>query len=362
MRVLILSANTGGGHNSAAAALGEQLQKMNIEYTIADTLAYISEKVSDFVSWWHSYLYRRMPKAFGIGYRYEEKHSPRFMYDQCAKGAAMLNEAIVVGEYDAVLCVHIFSGMMMTAVREKYGNFIPCYFIATDYTCSPGGSEIRVDGYFIPHRMLLGEFVRNGISADKLYATGIPVRSDFYTVEEKAEARRALQLPQEGKMVLLSCGSMGCGKMEKAAKKLADQLPPDAYLVVLCGNNTKTYEALQPYLSDRLYAVSFTKDIARYMSAADIYITKPGGLTTSEAIVKQTPMIFINAVPGCETRNFDFLIQCGVASGAKNWKHVISQVNAALQKPEILEHQKAAMRQFHTVHNTAEAICKRALE
>ena len=80
MRVLILSANTGGGHNSTANALGEQLHAMKAEYKITDCLAYISEKVSDFISWGHSYVYRNLPKLFGAGYRFEENHSTAFHF------------------------------------------------------------------------------------------------------------------------------------------------------------------------------------------------------------------------------------------------------------------------------------------
>ena len=71
MKMLILSANTGGGHNSTARSIAEQLTRLNIEYEIADTLSFISEKVSDFISWGHSYVYRKLPKLFGIGYRFE---------------------------------------------------------------------------------------------------------------------------------------------------------------------------------------------------------------------------------------------------------------------------------------------------
>ena len=361
MRVLILSANTGGGHNSTASAIAEQLQKMNVEYKIEDTLAYISEAFSDFISKGHSYIYRNLPKLFGAGYRFEENHFTSLIYDQCARGAKALLEELSKTQYDAVVCTHVFAGLMITEIRKKYGNFTPCYFISTDYTCHPGVSELQIDGYFIPHRMLLGEFVRNGIPADKLFVTGIPVHSHFYEDEGKTEAREALGLPVDRKLVMLSCGSMGCGRMEKSALLMLEKMPTDAALVVLCGNNKRTYEALQPYLGDRLYAVGFTKQMWRYMSAADIYITKPGGLTTSEAIVKRVPMIFINAVPGCETRNYDFLIENGVASGAKNWKQVIELVNNALEDPTLLEKQRESMKQFH-VGIAAEAICKKILE
>lgn len=361
MRVLILSANTGGGHNSTANALGEQLEKINVEYKIEDALSYISENFSEFISKGHSYIYRNLPKLFGAGYRSQENHFAALIYDQCARGAKALHAELSQTPYDAVVCTHVFGGLMMTEIRRKYEDFTPCYFISTDYTCHPGVSELKLDGYFIPHRMLLGEFVRNGVPADKLFATGIPVHSRFYEEEEKDAAREALGLPIDKKLVMLSCGSMGCGHMEKTALLLFESLPQDAALVVLCGNNKRTYEALQSYVGERLYAVSFTKQMWRYMSAADIYITKPGGLTTSEAIVKRVPMIFINAVPGCETRNYDFLIQRGVASGAKNWKQVIEAVSAALRDPSVLESQRKEMEQF-SVGIAAEAICKKIME
>ncbi len=360
MRVLILSANTGGGHNSTANALGEQLHAMKAEYKITDCLAYISEKVSDFISWGHSYVYRNLPKLFGAGYRFEENHSTAFMYDQCARGAEALQEELAKGQYGAVICTHVFAGLMMTEVRKRYGNRVPCYLVATDYTCSPGCSDMDINGFFIPHRMLLGEFVRSGISADKLFPTGIPVNRRFYEVEDRAEAKAALGLPADKRTVVLSCGSMGCGRMERSALLLLESLAEDTSLVVLCGSNRKTYEELQPYLCDRLYAVEFTREMWRYMSAADVYITKPGGLTTSEAIVKRVPMIFINAVPGCETRNYDFLVEQGVANGARNWKHAIRLVEQLLHHPTLAQEQKEAMQSFNP-YTAAEMICKRVL-
>ncbi|MBR3894237.1 MAG: hypothetical protein IKJ35_03715 [Clostridia bacterium] len=358
MKILILSANTGSGHNSTARAIGEQLTKMNIEYEIADTLSFISERVSDFISWGHSYVYRKLPKLFGIGYCFEEKHPPRFLYKQCARGAEALHAKLEAEPFDAVICVHVFSGMMMTEVRNRYQNRIPLYFVSTDYTCSPGVSEISADGYFIPHRMLLGEFVRNGaIAADKLFATGIPVASSFCETEDQGEARRVLGLPEEGKIVLLSCGSMGAGKLEKSARMLPRYLPEDATLVVLCGLNEKLYEQLKPYENEHLRIIGFTEQISTYMSTADLYITKPGGLTTSEAIAKRLPMIFINAVPGCELRNFEFLISNGVAGGAKKWKQVALMMQKSFRDPTIFAQQVEVMKSFVT-HNAAEQICR----
>ena len=359
MRILILSANTGGGHNSASWALAEQFDKMNVACEIADCLSFISEKMSDFISWGHSYVYRKHPRLFGAGYRFEERHTPKFIYARCAKGADALHEKILEG-YDAVVCTHVFSGLMMTAMREKFDLRLPTYFVSTDYTCSPGVSEILADVYFIPHRMLLGEFIRGGISADKLQASGIPIGSTFYEVKEKDLAREELSLPQDKRLVVLSCGSMGAGKLEKSAIKLFEKLPEDVVLVVMCGNNEKTYETLRAVQDDRLIVVGFTDRMADYMSAADLYITKPGGLTTSEAIAKRLPMAFINAVPGCETRNFNFLIQSGVACGVKKWRQLPALILKLLRDPSVAERQKAHMELF-TQHKAAEIVCRQVV-
>ena len=121
--------------------------------------------------------------------------------------------------------------------------------------------------------------------------------------------------------------------------------------------NEKTYRELLPYANERFRVLDYTDQMPRYMSAADVYITKPGGLSTSEAIAKRVPMIFINAVPGVETRNFDFLVEQGVATGARNWIQVVSHVQKALRDPSTLDGQIESMRQF-TTKNAAEQICR----
>ncbi|MBR2721611.1 MAG: hypothetical protein IKB75_02415 [Clostridia bacterium] len=357
MRILILSANTGGGHNSTAAALGEQLEKLGAEHQTADTLSFISEKVSKFISWGHTYLYRKLPLLFGWGYRYEEKHPPKFIYEQCNKGVDSLYQFLLEGKFDAVICVHVFSSMMMTGVREKYEYNIPSFFVSTDYTCHPGVSESKMDGFFIPHAMLCGEFVRSGVKADKMHPTGIPVRHEFYLQMDKTEAREKLGLPLDQKVLVVSFGSMGCGQLEKHATYLAEHLGEDICIVVLCGTNQKTYETLLPRANERFRVISFTKEMAVYMSAADAYITKPGGLTTTEAIAKRLPMLLMDAVPGCETRNFQFLTSMGVARGAKNWKQLTELANELLTKEGALAEQAAKMEGF-SKGIAAEEICK----
>ncbi len=361
MRMLILSANTGGGHNSTANALAEQFERMNVQCEIVDALSMISEKASRFISWGHSYVYRKLPKLFGTAYRFEERHPPRQIYEYFAKGAVSLQEKLLSEHFDAVICVHVFAGMMMTEVRRCYENRIPTYFIATDYTCSPGVSSLDADAFFIPHRMLFSEFVRTSIPVNKLYATGIPVKRAFYENLDKKEARRRLELREDGPVVLLGCGSMGCGNLDRHALELANKLPTDVTLVVLCGKNEELANDLSRFSSDTFCVVGFTNDIPLYMSASDVYLTKPGGLMTTEAIAKRLPMVFVEAVPGCETRNLNFLSDIGVGEKTKNWKQAISKTVSMVENPELLEKQKERMENFHA-GVSAQQICQYILK
>lgn len=319
MRFLILSCNTGEGHNSAAKAVKEYFESFGDECDIKDALAFWSPEKSKIISKGHVFIYRKMPKLFGVSYRFEENHPPKegdesLMYELVIKGCDSLEEFLNTNSYDAVLCTHVFSAMMMTELKKRRKCGIKTYFVATDYTCSPGVNQTALDAYFIPHIKLTDEFAANGIPRSKLIPSGIPVRIAFYSKEEPEVAKSELSLPAGRKVVLLMCGSMGCGPIKALAECLPYQMPPDSVLVVICGNNTRLYKTLTKYPQpENLRIIGYTAKMPLYMDAADLILTKPGGLSTTEAAVKGLPMLFINAVPGCETRNYEFFLKGGGA-------------------------------------------------
>ena len=181
MQILILTCNTGGGHNATAAALEEQFTAHGHGCTVLDCLEFLPPAKARLISEGHVLLYRKAPKLFGLGYKFEENHVPRYLRAQCESCAGEFSEAVKRMGCDAVICVHVFPAIMMTAAVRQFGLTLPGYFVATDYTCSPGVSLADMDLYFIPHPLLADEFIRCGIPADRLVPTGIPVRSCFLT-------------------------------------------------------------------------------------------------------------------------------------------------------------------------------------
>ncbi len=349
MRVLILSCNTGEGHNSAAKAVGAQLEAQKVEYEIVDALAFISEKVSDFISGWHVRIYQHVPVLFNIGYRLEELASPRpketsTLYRFFSKGAENLYEYIQKGNFDRVVSTHAFASLIMRRVKQDHPEAPDQVFVATDYTCSPFVAECQADMYMIPDEKLTDEFLRCGISKERILPTGIPVNEIFHTPRNKVKSREALGLPGDHRVALLMCGSMGCGPIRRLARELVDKIPEDTILVVICGHNEKLYQDMQE-LSNRknLRAVGYTKQMPLYMDAADLIITKPGGLSSTEAAAKRLPMFFVNAVGGCEGRNLEFYQGNGLACVANSVKELVELVLRKLETPGELDKMATAL-------------------
>ncbi|MBO5079109.1 MAG: hypothetical protein J6B67_05450 [Oscillospiraceae bacterium] len=327
MRILMLSANTGEGHNSSAKALMEVLQSRGVECQLQDCLAYLSPNFSKFICDWHVRIYQYGGKIFDKCYRFlenmanPENFNP--IYELISLGAGKLRDAIMEEDFDGVVCVHPFAGTMITEVRRSWGMEIPTCLVATDYTCSPTVEQCDLDTFFVPAAEICREFELAGIPREKQMVTGIPVRQGFYEKADRQQARTTLQLPQESLVVLVMCGSMGCGPIEQIAEETLSQMPEDSVMVAVCGRNEKLRESMERIRDPRLRVTGFIHNFTTYLDSADLIITKPGGLSSTEAANKHVPMVFINTVGGCESRNFDHFVKKGYAVGSSEPEEVI---------------------------------------
>ena len=357
MKALILTCSTGGGHHAGAAALSEALAEHGIPSVIKDCLDLISPAKAKLISEGHILLYRRAPKLFGAGYRFEEQHTPHFIRSQCEDCADALQAYLQQEACTMVISVHVFSALIFTAAKEKYRLSLPGYFVATDYTCSPGVSMTKQDAYFIPHADLRNEFIACGVPEERLVATGIPVSPQFCRTRRREDARVALGLPTGGRMVLLTCGSMGAGPMEELTVLLDQELQEGDHLAVICGTNEKLREKLLHHkLSPAVHITGFTNRMSLYMDAADVLLTKAGGLSSTEAVMKRLPLVYVDVIPGLEERNIHFMVSHGCAYTAHGPEGLCRLTCRLLDAPHLLQQCRDNMvRNFPTP--AAEQIC-----
>ena len=304
MKVLILSCNTGGGHNAAAFALKESLEFHHHEAEVLDLMRLGRKHTSALVGGAYVKLVSVFPAGFGAAYQLGELvrrvpgKSP--VYYANARLGNALADYIVQNHFDGVVTTHLYPAETLTWMKQKGLLTIPCVAIATDYACIPFWEETNCDDYVIPHKDLIPEFASYGIPKEKLLPLGIPVRPAFSRPASKEDVRRHLGLPEDAPLFLVMSGSMGFGKVHLLAHELVSRLKSGEQVVIICGNNKKRARSLrlQFHKNSNVHVVGFTRHVAEYMAAADVLFTKPGGLSSTEAIVRRVPLIHTDPIPG----------------------------------------------------------------
>ena len=242
MRVLILSCNTGGGHNACAAAIQEELMSRDVPCDIRDGLNFLSKKASRFISEWHVRLYRRLPKLYGEGYSYVERHAQPIdetsaAYRLLEAGSQRLRACLLSQGYTHVLCTHLFPAMMLSQIQRKDPLPIRTAFVATDYTASPGYESVCVDQVFIPDPSLSRAFMRPDLPAQRIYGSGIPVQRAFHAQPDRRCAKQSLGIDPDHRHLLVMSGSMGCRPVKRTLKRRSIAEPKIHIVLAECKLN-----------------------------------------------------------------------------------------------------------------------------
>lgn len=323
MKVLILSCNTGGGHNAAAQAIAEAIREHGDCAEVLDYLCLAGNGVSKLVGDGYVEVVKKAPAVFGMAYKLGMavskmmKKSP--VYYANARMARYLEEYLQKNPVDAIVMPHLYPAETITYMRRN-GVVLPfTVVVMTDYTCIPFWEETDCDYYITPHKKLHPEIVKRGIPEYKLKAFGIPVSGKCRKYIPKEQARSMLGLEQKKKYFLLAAGSMGTKAIVHILELLLAMRSKNENLVVICGSNQKLKKKLQKKYKNRkeVMVVGYTKKMPIYLKACDVIFTKPGGLTSTEAAVSGIPIVHIRPIPGCETENRRFFQKSGMSVSRK---------------------------------------------
>ena len=352
MNILILSCNTGGGHNSAARSLKAEIEKRGHNAKIKNALDFAPKSKDIFITRSHELFYKYMPELYALGYRFEEEHSTFNMYFEYSQYAPKVIKYLKSRDYDAVVSVHVFPALMMSKVR-KSGFYIPQYFVSTDYTCSPGVEWVVADSYFVP-KELTREFVMHGIAEKAIIESGIPVDGRCYEQADKKALKKSFKIPESERLVLIGAGSIGCGPIKTIAEELKEKCGGDVNIRVLCGNNKLLYERLlEEADGERLAPVGYTDRMINWIKAADILVSKPGGLTSTEAASCRTPLFLIEAVPGLETHNMNYFVERNLARAEEGRGNVCEEIRSMLEDGEMLDSISKSQRDWFSFNSAA---------
>lgn len=367
MKVLILSCNTGGGHNTAAKAIKEVFDLQKDECEIKDALSFGGQLASDLVCNSYIEMVKKTPKLFGELYKLGNKvgqmnnnvkiKSPVYLVNKMY--ADELEKYIIENKFDAILCTHIFPAEALTHLKRRHNLQIPFFFVSTDYYCCPLIEEISPELYFSAHKDTLFTFADKGIDTNIIIPTGIPVSQSFVTSIDKNQARNELKLNHKDKIFLLMSGSMGFGDTISIAHYIFNNSDKDTRIVAITGNNQEMYDKFKQDFEneERLILLGFTDKVYLYMNACDILLTKPGGLSSTEALVKGIPIIHTSPIPGCETENVQFFTEHNLSLYAQDSKEA-GRLAVLLMSDKFLRNQMLEAQKNYRCDNSAAAIVK----
>lgn len=351
MDALILSCGTGGGHNAAARAVCDELLRRGHHVQMLDPYTLAGNGLDQLINQSYIKLVRHAPWAFGFLYSLGElyRHLPLRspVYHLNGRMTEALLSLLHNHHFDIIVMSHIFPGEILTYMKQHGTPLPPTVLIATDYTCIPFTEEVDSDYYIIPTTDLQQEFSRYGIPGDRILPLGIPVGEQFSHPVSRMEARSRLGLDADKTYLLLSGGSMGAGSLVRSVKLLCRhfQSRPDVRLIVVCGSNRRLYDKLKAQYGNHITVLLHTDQMADYMQACDIVISKPGGLSSTEAAVCNTPLIHISPIPGCESRNISYFSSHGMSLAVRSCRR---QLIPAVEQLLIPDNANLLMHHQHT--------------
>ncbi len=350
MNILILTGDYGAGHVKATEAIDEHLKFRNLNYNIKmlNTLDYLNPSFNKLTKSLYSECSKKFPLITGMVYYYSE--SKRSLVNVFVLILNTLAKRLLplIGEFDTdvIISTHPFSTEMISYLK-KIGNLknIKLINLLTDYAPHKFWIQDYVDAYITASEQMTEDMIKRGVNKNIIYPIGIPVGVDFLKSYKKTEIFSNIGFDENNFTILLMSGSFGVDCVINIFKALLSIDKP-LQIIIITGSNRRLYQKFNNLISKhrsssiKFHLLGFTRDVSKYMKVSDVIITKPGGLTTTEAIHSHLPIIFFDAIPGQEGKNADFILKNKIGMRISKSKKSINSFSKLIDHKEILDEMK----------------------
>lgn len=318
-RILIFSASAGSGHLSAARALESTFRSDSrvAEVVHKDALEFSNRLFRDFYSKLYDLLVQKTPHF--LGWWYEQSDEPwktddvRVAFDRL--NAAPLIKYLREYQPDIVVCTHFMPAGVIGHLIERGKVDARLAIVVTDFDFHAMWLTRTFHRYFVAIEETRVHLEILGLPPDRITVSGIPIDPIFGEPVDRGSVLRGLDLQPETRTLLLSAGTLGSGATASVVKRL-QSLDASTQVIVVCGKNAELKTQVDAQVakdSGRFAVLGYTDRMADLVRSADLFIGKPGGLTTAETLAAGLPMAIVSPIPGQEERNSDHLLEEGVA-------------------------------------------------
>ena len=354
--VLFLSASVGEGHTAAAqavsSALIERLPDARCE--VVDSYRYASTVFHRVASNGYIGMVKLLPQLYKFAYDQAERATKISAFKTWLHRYTALNLRHFVKELrpDVVVCSHAFPCGVMAEYKREFADAPPVVGIVTDFVVHPFWIHRNIDKYAVGTAAMRQTLISRGVAAQRVMVTGIPIDCRFAQPTSKRRARHTIGVAPDVTTLLLMGGGLGIGPLEKALIAM-DALDAPMQIVVVVGKNQGLERRLKEVargLHHRVKVAGFIQNVYDYMRAADVLVSKPGGLTSSEALVAELPIIMLRPLPGQEERNTRYLEERGVGLRVEKSRELTEALEHLLASPTLLEKMRRSARSLAHPH------------
>jgi len=347
MKILVTHASAGAGHLKAAEAIYNGLQKYTEhDVTFVDALDYSSPLFKKLYVGTYTNLVTYVPWLWGIAFRFLDIpflqpliRAFRRIYNtiNCGK----FHSFLIDEQFDVIFSAHFMPNEVASALKKSGKIKSQIISAVTDYDVHRIWLASHVDKFALGSDWTKERVEKIGVTESKVFATGIPTDEKFSSPKNVPEIKQTLGIRDDLFTILIATGSFGIGPIEEIIEELKS-----FQIIVVCGHNKKLYKRLSTSEAPHIKVMGLVDNMHELMAASDVMVTKPGGLSVTEALVSQLPLIFFNAIPGQETGNIMVLGKYGIGFKSSNINEIGQKLNlyrtsrdnylSALKKTKIL--------------------------
>lgn len=347
MRILILSASVGAGHIRAAEAVEAALRLTRAPVTIenCDVLTLMAPAFRKVYRDGYFEMVKRTPRVLGWLYEATDKpfHVDRLQRRIERAGASAVLKKIRKYDPDIAICTHFLPATLLDRERRKGRCRARIITVVTDFEVHGMWLAGPSDHYFVATAEARAHLESLGIAPEAITVSGIPTHPVFAEAKGRREMRRKHGWRDDLPAILVSAGGFGAGNAGRMVESLI-AAEVQAQIIAVCGRSAALKNSLEKIAARQkaralpvLKVVGFTSEMDELMAAADLMIGKPGGLTTSESLIKGLGWVVANPIPGQEEKNAIYLLEQGAGVWSDNLHTLAFKVRAVLEEPGRLQ-------------------------
>lgn len=368
-KIIIFYASYGGGHLSASKAIQNYINNNydDVETELIDCMKYVNKTIEKVSTTAYKEMAKKAPWAWGKLY-FDSQKGPLAQISTRANTlmAIKLSKLLKEKRPDLIISTHPFGCQMCSYLKRKGKIDTDIATVLTDFKSHIQwivGSDY-INYYFVANESIKNELIAKNISPEKIFVTGIPISEKFSLSYDKKEILENLNFEENKKTILFfGGGKLGLGKTKtiEIFKNVVKSFE-NTQIIAISGENDSMYSAFHEIITsnnreNNIKLFKFTDKIPEIMSISDIVISKPGGLTSSEALASYVPMIIINPIPGQEEENAIFIENNNAGYWLRKHDNIVPVLNSILNDDNKLEIMKENTKQI-SKRNSTKNICE----